>query len=235
MTARPYIVYSKALEACGYKKFISKHPKLAVEYLLQPITHLQLRNRMFMTAKLKPKEDFKKIFKTFVKELTAKAKLIARISAAKSYKASAEELVQFKPKLVKEAPPPKNKGSSSKHGECNKPGSVSKFDTPFYSNKRIRDLPGCLTRDVQKHFISDCELSTKEEKVCVHKKYREAKRRKKSEENIDNKSGGSVNVLTVSPTNTSLLSASFCSGAMETFALADQGADGLTVPAFSNY
>lgn len=221
--------YSKKLEDLGYSTFITAQPNLAIVHILQRIKHPQLRKRMKLTYQLR-KEELKKNYGLFLRETAKEAASLDRHDAANSFGEPSVDSDTDMGGSFSTNPPSnrhrkhrqgkeKGKGSKKKDGKSEKDANPP---TP----SRKRDKPDCLNPKCdKKHFLNECEITSREEKKKLLSAYYEAKKRKGS--------GGHVGQLASDSDildHSSLFSASFCNGAVETTVLADQGSDACILP-----
>lgn len=224
--------YATTLDKLGYSKFIEKQPYLAVQHILKRITHEHLLKRMKLTYKLR-KEEFKKDYNLFMRELAKEAKAVDRHEAAAGSHAGE---VNSDSDLERHASDNHNRrgnrrgrkpnkghkpGSSGGSGAKDTGKSGSAGDKSWDSKKR--DKPDCLNPDChERHFLNECPNTSAEKKKRLLEAYHAAKKSKTGKGNA-----GNIGQL-ASPQaeeNSSLFSATFCSDAVEATVLADQGSD----------
>lgn len=221
--------YATKLEEIGYSKVIQMQPKLAIGHILRRISHLQLRKRMKLTLKLR-KEEFKKDYQLFMRETAKEARALDRHDAASNFDESDNSDSAI------DIPNPNSGDFKSSEGRCrsrnrNK-GKLNQKNVALRSHRdhhamsipvsKKRWRPDCLNKKCnQKHFLNECETTSAEEKQRLLAAYRESKRSKGTVGNL-----GSQDV----EDDSSLSSATFCNGAVETTVMADQGSDANVLP-----
>ena len=220
--------YLSTLENCGYCDFSKNHPKLAVEHIMRKVTHPFLRNRMLIIARLKTEQEFKKDFNLFVRTLANEATHIDRMNAARRYKPTQADIAAGLAKKQTELTNntntafqvPKKKDSRDIEGN----NSEERTSLGQETKKRARDLPKCLNTECKKrHFIRDCDMTSKEKSKLLIQEYkarRDAKRSRKEKDGAI----GAVRAHNLKE-NSSLFSASFCSDAVNVHVLTDSGSD----------
>ncbi|PXF44743.1 hypothetical protein BWQ96_05502 [Gracilariopsis chorda] len=226
--------YSTTLENLGYSEFIEKQPQLAVEHVIKRVTHEQLRKRMLLTIKLRKEEGFKKNYKAFMRELLKEAKQIDRHEAAKGLKARSNFSDSDDDLEHKEGPKPDcaNKDRRRKKGAS---GSGANGKSNAGKDKPKRDRTSCLNPVCDgHHYMNECPMTSDEDKKKLVAEYHEAKKARKGAEkkrkgdkykgNIGTFGGAEIEE------NSSLFSATFCTGAVEGIVPADQGSDINVIP-----
>ena len=216
------VAYNTKLKECGYKNFIKEQPKLALEHIMNRITHKKLKERMTHSKALN-KEVLEKDFGQFVRTLTCEARLLDRVEGN-------DKTSPTKSANSNGAGPSEDGGSSGKHrrqrgrGNAKSAKNMEGDATQEKGQKRRSDPPDCLLpRCNKKHYIRDCDLATVDEKKNLVAELRQ-KRRK-----TDHKS--KVNAIQTEPAehdsmdNSSLFTATYCNGALEFTLMADQGSD----------
>lgn len=218
--------YATKLEDLGYSTFIASQPKLAIGHILKRLSHEQLRKRMKLTLKLRKKE-LKNNYQLFLRETAQEARALDRHDAANAFEESKSD------SDIDKAPGSNNPSSnrtktrtkkgSNKRSEPEKDKGSSSGQTGPANKKRW--IPDCLNpKCKEKHFMTDCEMTSPEDKQKFLAAYHEGKKGKGK--------GGKIGQLTGDnlEEHSSLFSASFCNGAVETTVLADQGADASILP-----
>ncbi|PXF40026.1 hypothetical protein BWQ96_10260 [Gracilariopsis chorda] len=226
--------YSTTLENLGYSEFIEKQPQLAVEHVIERVTLEQLRKRMLLTIKLRKEEGFKKNYKAVMRELVKEAKQIDRHETAKGFKARSNFSDSDDDLEHKEGPKPDraNKDRRKKNGAS---GSGSNGKSNAGKEKPKRDRPSCLNPVCDgHHYMNECPITSDEDKKKLVAEYHEAKRARKGAEKKRKGDKYKGNIGTVDGAeiekNSSLFSATFCTGAVEGIVLADQGSDINVIP-----
>ena len=246
--------YTSKLQKCGYDEFVKKQPKLAVKHLVRRISHPQLKSRMILTLRLRKEDGFGKDYTSFVQELAKEARAVDRQEIAARFATekdksgygfdseSDRELEVAARSLPKHKRQnsvqqwPRQRDAGGNLGENRKTGATTGgVSARNISNKRKRELPVCLNpRCGERHFLNDCPKLSIDEKKRLKREYHDARRQRHGSEEDGKPQGGRAGIRKIEGSfqleNTSLFSASFCSGAVEAVLLADSGSDITVLP-----
>lgn len=204
--------YLQVLENAGYANLPSEKPHISIAHILKRLQPAKLYSRMKDIIEWRKVEQFdRKDFNTFMREV-----------ASQAVKLEQEQLLAVHDN--KHEHRKEKVGKSSKRNDAKSDGKgTHKADysrTGMNDNKkRSRELPPCLNpKCSEKHFISDCKVTSEEEKEKLRMEYRKNKKVKTGRsiqrlgaEEIDNHSA--------------LFSATLLNGAVECLVLTDQGSD----------
>lgn len=231
--------YLTVLRSAGYTDLTEKKPHIAVGHILKRVKPYELRQRMRDIIKWRKDDQFgKRDFGDFMRELAKQAKrledeqgFVGQIPAETAADSDSSQDDGVWKRTMKA----KNCTKKLKHARPTKQsteGIQKPADVNKNKRKRDTDLPPCLNTEKCKghHFISECPNSTEEEKVRLRKEYRESKRRRGNEK--EKGIHGTVRRLGAEAidSHSSLFSATFANGAVESVVLADQGADANMIP-----
>ena len=226
--------YTETLDKCGYDEFIEKKPSVAVEHIMQRLTHRELCSRALTVLRFRKSEGIRDDFQMFFEALinTAKQLDIEEVTKARHQQSTAEAEVDailegtLQSRGEGSRNNRKNRWKRSKGGRNETKNSDSKANDSSQRDKK-RNLPPCLNPKCGgNHYISDCPNSTSEEKAKLKKEYHKAKRAKRGKTSNGKPQGQVGQVARAQGSdNSSMFAASFCCGAVEVIVLADQGAD----------
>lgn len=226
--------YTTTLNKCGYEKFVEKKPKIAIRHVFKRISDKRLKSRMRMILDLR-KEKFKNDFHKFVRQLAEEARTIDLQELARRYRELTEEedtdedapIQRYRHKkksMGRRGDPKRREGNPRERGDEHTGNSKPDTRNPQNGKPHKHRFPNCLNPKCEgEHFIRDCPKTPEAEKRRLKADYHECKRRKKT----DGYPSGKIGKIATKniDDHTSLFSASFYDGAVESVAMADQGSD----------
>ncbi|CAN8071777.1 unnamed protein product [Agarophyton chilense] len=230
--------YITALESEGMKELPAEKPHISIQHILKRIKPSRLRNIMKNIVRWRKEERFeRKDFGVFMRELAAQAKKldvelerdgVPKSEDEKDSDSSHSSTIQADRKQGKGGKRKSHEKSRKRRRE--RTGEQGDSDKQGRKKKPNRDLPPCLNPECAEFlFIADCNNSTEEEKEKFRKEYyaEKKKRREEATSGRHGKKKGKVNRVASEriDSHSSLFSALFCNGAVETVVLADQGSD----------
>ena len=248
--------YSNVLEAAGIVDFLDQKPHISIKHILKRVKPATLRHRMEDLILWRREEEFgTKDFGAFMRELAKQAKQLDKEQESRSRRSfsadvdNSEDSEYDGDDPVKRA---KTKKWKSKHrkGDAAQSGKGSKGTKDSLSSKvnpsssdggrGKRRKPACLNpRCDGFHFIDSCPNSTEAEKAKLKEDYRAKKARSErfgtgqgNGKTPSNEHRGSIRRLGAAQidSHSSLFSAVFADGAVESVVLADQGSDTNLLP-----
>lgn len=223
--------YATKLDNLGYSTFIDSQPKLAIGHILNRLTHDKLQKRMKLTFRLK-KDQMKADYNNFLRETAKEARALDRHEAASAFQqensdsdagtarnpSTSPSHTTKKKRHLKRSHDGKRKDQVSKK----QPEPANDGSGESATKKR---RPSCLNPKCdKKHFIRECEMTSTEDRKKLLDQYYTNKKAKRKDGEI-----GQV-LNSFEDKNSSLFSATFCDGAVEATALADQGSDECILP-----
>ena len=234
--------YYDTLKAGGYCNLVGSKPKIAVSHIYKRLSHTHLKNKVRMALRLR-RDELEKDFNLFMRTVAEEAKAIdvhdstsenpsANASDSEGDSLSDSDSYCAKPQRTK-----KNKRKESRgRSKNNRPGSSNEKNLTDNREKSLpekgqkhrlesrgKQPPKCLNPKCKEyHFIKDCPITSEEEKSKLKEEYHEGTRRNRQ----GSFTGKISKISTDSIDGHSLLFlASFCKGAVEAVAMADQGSD----------
>lgn len=222
--------YLQVLEGAGLKELPKQKPHISIKHILKRIKPKSLYKCMIDIIEWRKNEQFdRKNFGLFVQEL---AKQASRMDEDGSHLLVAENENSIG-KEDKKSPSSKNKKFSKRQDEGKNPhhSEEKRAHNSKGQKKGSSDhLPVCLNEKCDlRHYMNDCHNTSPEEKKRLLAEYRLKKKRSKGDDGPSaKKHAGGINKVSEKENanhNSSLFSASFCKGAVESIALTDQGSD----------
>ena len=209
--------YSTVLKNLGYSEFIQEQSELAVKHIMKRVAHPALKRRIQLTYQLRKKE-LKEDYGKFMRELAKEARGIDRQEAASSYgdntTASGSEAEEPLRGMAKERKRRRKEKSRTGQGSKDKDKS-----------RKARKVECLNPRCKEEHLVRKCPKTSKEKADRLLKEsYDNKKEQKKGKPKVQLGSlGGELE-------SSAMLPASFCQGAVEAVAKADQGSDCNLIP-----
>ena len=204
--------YSTVLNNLGYSKFIKQQPELAVKHILKRVTHPALKRRILLTYQLRKKE-LKNDYGSFRRELAKEARGVDRQEAASTHGRTEAGSDSEKAEVGNGNPRTKKR---SYNGKPIGNGDADRTKTTKQSKMECLN-PKCKGD----HPVRKCLDTSKEEASQLLKDFFEGRKNGKNERK--GKPRGILGSLGGALASSAMLRASFCQGALETVAKADQG------------
>eukprot|EP00737_Agarophyton_chilense_P000949 gb/GEZJ01001057.1/.p1 GENE.gb/GEZJ01001057.1/~~gb/GEZJ01001057.1/.p1 ORF type:complete len:583 (-),score=92.79 gb/GEZJ01001057.1/:1849-3597(-) len=237
--------YVTVLEAAGMQDLPEQKPHIAIKHILKRVKPPRLRTRMKNIVEWRKDEGFeKKDFGAFMRELAKQAKKLEEELETEGSQESDTDNSETDSGATRRhggKSGQKNKQRvGKKRSRQDEEKTASSKDSPA-SKKAKADLPPCLNPKCDgHHFISKCPNSSEDVKDTLRKEYRERKkagRRNRADIPASKPTNGGVKKgslhrfgAEIIDSHSSLFSAYFFQGAVETVVLGDQGADTNVIP-----
>lgn len=248
-----HLRFTTTLAEHGMEDLPTRKPHIAIKMIMKRVEPKALRQRMRDIVEWRRDEGFeKKDFGIFMRELALQAKKFDQEQSRRRFESSDDDSSSSsddESKALNRRSKFRNRRATGRRGDKRNKGpgrsskSAGSSSAPEKEqgkqagdSKRKRTLPKCLNPECSGyHFISDCPNSTEQQKQAFKDDYRARKKQQSEGTNP----GGSIKSpkkgirrlgAAAIDNHTSLFSATFAHGAVESTVMADQGADTNLLP-----